>query len=126
MTTKPRLTVKFREILDLMERIIAGAEHEGTKTVELNTVAARIMLDLARYAPRPNTGQKKPYREKQYETLIFTKANDQRAARIAAGLPKAEARRLAVERVKQDLPHLSQRTILDRLSAQSRLSQKRR
>jgi hypothetical protein len=126
MTTKPRLTVKFREILDLMERIIAGAEHEGTKTVELNTVAARIMLDLARCAPRPNTGQKKTYREKQYETLIFTKANDQRAARIAAGLPIAEARRLAVERVKQDLPHLSQRTILDRLSAQSRLSQKRR
>jgi hypothetical protein len=120
MTTKPRLTVKIVEILDLMERIIAGAEYEGTKTVELNTVAACIMLDLARCAPRTNTGQQKPRRVKQAEKLIFEKAVKQRAAMVAGGMPRGEATRKAVAMVKEQLPHLgSCKAITNRLSAES-------
>jgi hypothetical protein len=120
MITKPRLTVKFVEILDLMERNIVGSEYEGAKTVELNTVAARIMLDLARCAPRTNTGQQKPRRVKLTEKLIFEKAVKQRAAMVAGGMPRGEATRKAVAMVMEELPHLgSSKAITNRLSAES-------
>jgi hypothetical protein len=119
VTATPRLTQSAIEVLDLMERNIDGAEHEGALTVELSTVAARIMLDLARQAPRPNTGQRKPRREKIRESVIYSLANREQIELTKKGMRKAAARAAAVAMAKRELPHLNERTIADRMSAHS-------
>ncbi len=117
MTNNRRLTRKAVEILDLLERIISAAEHAGEKTVELNTIGARIMVDLARCAPKPNTGQPKPRRKVQWEALVLRMANRQRDRSVSQGMNKAQARREAVAMIQKKLSHLNLRTIEDRLSA---------